>query len=31
MYDHQFKKIGKETKINLDDVVKLVEDLTRIH
>jgi len=30
-YDHEFKKIAKETKINLDDVIKLVEDLTRIH
>lgn len=30
-YDHDFKKISKDTKITLDDVIKLVEDLTRIH
>jgi len=30
-YDHDFKKIPKETKLTLDDVIKLVEDLTRIH
>ncbi|XP_060861972.1 DNA damage-binding protein 1 [Metopolophium dirhodum] len=30
-YDHEFKKISKDTKVSLDDVIKLVEDLTRIH
>ncbi|VVC45761.1 Hypothetical protein CINCED_3A017720 [Cinara cedri] len=30
-YDSQFKKTMKDTKIGLDDVIKLVEDLTRIH
>lgn len=30
-YDQEFKKISKDTKVSLDDVIKLVEDLTRIH